>query len=61
MFEIIDASQDGTLELHELKEELQKNFEFTDDEWHYIVDEVDGDGSGTIDFEEFRTMMMNCV
>ena len=61
VFNIIDASEDGTLDLQELKDELQKNFKFTNEDWHFIVDEVDGDGSGTIDFDEFRTMMMNCV
>ena len=62
MFNIIDADKGGSLELQELKTELQKSFgEFTDEEWANIVDEVDGDGSGNIDFEEFQTMMMNCV
>ncbi|XP_067013505.1 troponin C, isoallergen Bla g 6.0301 isoform X2 [Anabrus simplex] len=37
--------------LHELDEQL------TPDELDMMIDEIDADGSGTVDFDEFRAMM----
>ena len=54
IFDILDADKGGTLSTGELKLELQKSFgEFTTEEWRCIVDEVDIDGDGTVDFIEF--------
>ena len=50
---------DGDIEAKELKEVIgdgdENNIE--DNVWLKMIEEVDLDGNGVIDFEEFKTMM----
>jgi Ca2+-binding EF-hand superfamily protein len=41
----------------EIKEVLCSGEEIEDEVWEKIVADIDGDGNGEIDFEEFSTMM----
>ena len=52
----IDASEiKGLLEGEDLKDHMTK------EQLHQIIQEVDVNGDGEIDFEEFLTMMRNIV
>ena len=58
-FSLFDRNGDGDIEAKELKEVIgdgdENNIE--DNVWLKMIEEVDLDGNGVIDFEEFKTMM----
>ncbi|KAL7465256.1 hypothetical protein ACHAXS_005584 [Conticribra weissflogii] len=60
-FRVFDEDGNGTISRAELKK-LMKNLgqALSDAELDAMMDEVDTDGNGEIDFEEFKTMMV-CV
>ncbi|XP_065211040.1 troponin C, isoallergen Bla g 6.0101-like isoform X2 [Planococcus citri] len=58
-FRLYDREGDGYITTEVLKEilqELDPNLSYSDLE--QIIEEVDADGSGTVDFDEFMEMMM---
>ena len=62
IFDMIDTDHGGTITIPELRKELQKSSKhFTEQDWKNIVDEVDLDGDGTLDYEEFDRMMRRCL
>ena len=58
-FAVFDADGSGSISRSELKK-LMKNLgqSLSDAELDAMMDEVDTDGNGEIDFEEFKTMMV---
>merc|ERR1719186_2451895 len=58
-FRIYDRDGQGFITTDVLKEILREiDTTLTEDDLDNIVDEVDEDGSGTLDFDEFQEMMM---
>lgn len=59
-FAVFDADGSGSISRSELKK-LMKNLgqSLSDAELDAMMDEVDTDGNGEIDFEEFKTMMQS--
>ena len=58
-FSLFDRNGDGDIEAKELKEVIGDGDEdnIEDNVWLKMIEEVDLDGNGVIDFEEFKTMM----
>ena len=58
-FDILDKDKDGYITIKELKQ-IMKNLgqAATEAELQYMINEVDINGSGTIDFREFLGIMM---
>ena len=58
-FRIYDKEGQGFITTDILKEILREiDTTLTEDDLDNIIEEVDEDGSGTLDFEEFQEMMM---
>ena len=59
VFSIFDRNGDGTISKKELGKAIRKSVGQTlsESELQGMIDEVDADGSGSIDFTEFLTMM----
>ena len=58
-FRIYDKDSQGFITTAILKEILREiDTTLTEDDLDNIIDEVDEDGSGTLDFDEFQEMMM---
>merc|ERR1712241_1147698 len=58
-FRIYDKENQGFITNEILKEILREiDTTLTEDDLDNIIDEVDEDGSGTLDFDEFQEMMM---
>ena len=65
-FQLFDKDGGGTIQSKEIKETLlgSEQVEFSAEEeefWQSIIDEVDLDGNGEIDFEEFAYMIRKIV
>jgi len=59
-FNMFDKNRDGSISVHELAQILQNlNQGATTDEINEMIKQVDADGDGEIDFDEFVTMMAN--
>ena len=57
-FSLFDMNGDGDIEAKELQEIIGENNDIEDNNvWAKMIAEVDLDGNGVIDFEEFKTMM----
>ena len=56
-FALFDRNGDGDIEAKELKEVIGDENNIEDNVWLKMIEEVDLDGNGVIDFEEFKTMM----
>ena len=56
-FSLFDRNGDGDIEAKELKEVIGDDNNMGDNVWIKMIEEVDLDGNGVIDFEEFKTMM----
>ena len=57
-FRIYDKDGNGFITTSTLKEILQElDSKLSEDELNGIIEEVDEDGSGTVDFDEFMEMM----
>ena len=58
MFRIYDKAGNGYIPITALKEILRElDSKLTDEELDGIIEEIDEDGSGTVDFDEFMEMM----
>ena len=56
LFLRLDVSQDGVLEIKELKtglSEVYGGLSTTQDEWEELIGKMDVDGNGKIDYKEF--------
>nr|GMD02424.1 probable calcium-binding protein CML20 [Ipomoea batatas] len=59
-FELFDTDNSGTIDAKELNVAMRAlGFEATEEEINRMIAEVDKDGSGAIDFDEFVHMMTN--
>jgi calcium-dependent protein kinase len=56
-FALFDMNGDGDIEAKELQEIMGENNDNQGDVWAKMIEEVDLDGNGVIDFEEFKDMM----
>jgi calcium-dependent protein kinase len=56
-FSLFDRNGDGDIEAKELKEVIGDENNTEDNVWMQMIKEVDLDGNGVIDFEEFKAMM----
>ena len=57
-FSLFDMNGDGDIEAKELQEIIGENNDIEDNNvWAKMIAEVDLDGNGVIDFEEFKEMM----
>lgn len=56
-FVLFDRDGGGTISAVEVKELLCQGQNIDDEVWEKIIMEVDNDGNGEIDFEEFSEMM----
>ncbi|KAJ4966089.1 hypothetical protein NE237_017938 [Protea cynaroides] len=57
-FELFDTDDSGTIDAKELNVAMRSlGFEMTDEQINQMIADVDKDGSGAIDFEEFVHMM----
>ena len=57
-FEMFDKNKDGKITITELANVMRSlNLDPTEEELKEMIDEVDLDGNGEIDFEEFVTLM----
>jgi calcium-dependent protein kinase len=56
-FSLFDRNGDGDIEAKELKEVIGDDSNIDNNVWLQMIKEVDLDGNGVIDFEEFKDMM----
>ena len=56
-FSLFDRNGDGDIEAKELKEVIGDDSNIDNNVWLQMIREVDLDGNGVIDFEEFKDMM----
>ena len=60
-FCLFDKDGGGSISPEEVRGVLCSGQDFEDDVWERIVQEVDADGNGEIDFEEFAAMMQKML
>ena len=58
-FDLFDIDGDGNITKKELQRVLAGVFVLSDSQWDEFIKEVDKDGNGTIEFDEFKVMMRN--
>lgn len=56
-FKLFDIDGSGSISVEELKKVLGANSAIEEEEWEEILAEVDDDGNGEIEFNEFKAMM----
>ena len=56
-FKFYDLDNNGSVSLDEIKTAFGTNTNVDGAVWSKIIKEVDADGNGEIDFQEFKTMM----
>ena len=56
-FSLFDRNGDGDIEAKELKEVIGDDTNIDNEVWFQMIKEVDLDGNGVIDFDEFKDMM----
>lgn len=56
MFNLQDKDGGGTISLEEFKENLVGK-QISEEDWNEMVAEIDEDGNGEVDFDEFKNMM----
>jgi len=60
-FRFYDKDDSGSISLVEIKDVLGVGKSIDDGVWDQVVREVDRDGNGEVDFEEFREMMVKLL
>ena len=60
-FSFFDKDDSGTVTIEELKEALGIGKNIDEKVWEDVIKEVDENGDGEIDFEEFKNMMQKLV
>ena len=60
-FALFDMNGDGDIEAKELQGVMGENNDIQGDIWAKMIAEVDLDGNGVIDFEEFKDMMKKLI
>jgi Ca2+-binding EF-hand superfamily protein len=60
-FSLFDKDNSGSISGEEVKEILCSGQKIDDKVWEEVIREVDSDGNGEIDFEEFTTMMQKLL
>ena len=60
-FKLFDKDGGGTIQADELKSVLGVGKKFDEQIWKDIIADVDGDGDGNIDYDEFKTMMQKLI
>lgn len=60
-FQIFDKDGGGSISADEIRELLCKDQNIDDAVWMQVINEVDKDGNGEIEFEEFSAMMRNMM
>ena len=60
-FALFDMNGDGDIEAKELQEVMGENNDIQGNVWAKMIAEVDLDGNGVIDFEEFKDMMKKLI
>ena len=60
-FDFFDKDKSGKITLEEVKEIFQQNKEFPEQDFQMIIDQVDNNSDGMIDFNEFKEMMTNIL
>ena len=60
-FALFDMNGDGDIEAKELQEVMGENNDIQGNVWAKMIEEVDLDGNGVIDFEEFKDMMKKLI
>ena len=60
-FSLFDKDGGGTISSEEIKEILCSGQKIDEKVWEEVIKEVDNDGNGEIDFEEFSTMMQKLI
>jgi calcium-dependent protein kinase len=56
-FNLFDKDESGSISADEIKAILCGGKNIDEEVWNQVISEVDGDGNGEIDFEEFSIMM----
>ena len=56
-FKLFDIDGSGSISVEELKKVLGANSAIEEEEWEEILAEVDDDGNGEIEFNEFKAVM----
>ena len=61
IFQLFDRDGGGTIDGAEIKQIISAGDDVDDGVWDEIINEVDEDGSGEIDQEEFAQMLRNII
>ena len=56
-FRFYDKDDSGSISTDEIKDVLGVGKAISEEVWYQVVKEVDQDGNGEVDFDEFKTMM----
>ena len=60
-FRFYDKDDSGTISISEIKDVLGVGKSIEDHVWDQVVKEVDKDGNGEVDYDEFKTMMVKLL
>ena len=60
MFKKLDVSGDGTVSVQELQSRMASLPAQSRDHWQEVMDEIDRDGSGDVQFDEFDAVVRTC-
>lgn len=61
LIELFDKDKSGKILLEEFQEVVQYNNDVMLDNWKAMIKEVDLNGDGEIDFDEFKVLLMKLV
>lgn len=60
-FKFFDKDASGSISIEELKEVLGAKRLVDDAVWNSLIKEIDADGNGEIDYQEFKAMMTKLI
>ena len=58
---MFDKDKNGKISLEEFQEVFQHNSDMVVDNWKLMIKEVDLNGDGEVDFEEFKVLLMKLI